>query len=335
MAMESDITKKIATLEENKDVTGLEEVKNDAEAGFDGETVGLVEQAIARLNTKVEEITPPVETTEGQKTQVENMGGSETALEEVTAPVDEKIAEKDAEIKNVETEAEQKIGEIKNEVGQDNISNENGNSELEKQQKILLIKEEIGKKYQELQDIDTKKAEHQEEIDKLLNDKGYTKENSTLLESMKFDNEQVKKELFSDKQKAVNYLNKLLEISVNEPDVYRRNVQDLIDNFEDRKSVYESGRDPIGSGTSRLLSKYAEKLNNSEISSWVSKGNFTKQQYDSLQEKIDKDADLSETKQRHESYNELNNPTQKEIEIKNKLGELKKEAKDLGYTDSL
>jgi len=335
MAMESELTKKIATLEENKDVAGLEEVKNDAEAIFDGETAGLAEKAIARLTNKVEEITPPVETTESQKVQAENLGGTESGLQEMTAPIDEKIAGKDVEIKNVEVEAEQKIGEVKNEVGQDNIPNENENSELDKQQKILLIKEEISKKYQELQDIDTKKAEHQEEIDKLLNDKGYTKEISTLSESMKFDNEQVKKELFSDKQKAVNYLNKLLEISVNEPDVYRRNVQDLIDNFEDRKSVYESGRDPIGSGTSRLLSKYAEKLNNSEISSWVNKGNFTKQQYDSLQEKIDKDADLLEVKQRHQSYNELNNPTQKEIEIKNKLGELKNEAKELGYTDSL
>jgi hypothetical protein len=117
MGVENDVTKKIAQLEENKDVAGLEEVKNDAEAGFDGETVGLVEQAIARLNNKVEKITPPVETTEGQKTQVGNMGGSESGLQEVTAPVDEKIAEKDAEIKNVEVETEQKIKELENQGG--------------------------------------------------------------------------------------------------------------------------------------------------------------------------------------------------------------------------
>lgn len=113
MSMENDITKKIASLEENKDFAGLEEVKNDAEASFDGETVGLAEQAIARLNTRVEEITPTVETTENQKTQVENLGGTESSLQEVTAPVDEKIAEKDAEIKNVEKETEQKISEVK------------------------------------------------------------------------------------------------------------------------------------------------------------------------------------------------------------------------------
>lgn len=117
MGVENDVTKKIAQLEENKDVAGLEEVKNDAEAGFDGETVGLVEQAIARLNTKVEKITPPVETTEGQKTQVESMGGSESGLQEVTAPIDEKIAEKDAEIKNVEVETKQKIKELENQDG--------------------------------------------------------------------------------------------------------------------------------------------------------------------------------------------------------------------------
>ena len=101
MAMESELTKKIATLEENKDVAGLEEVKNDAEAIFDGETAGLAEKAIVRLTNKVEEITPPVETTEGQKNQVENMGGSESGLQEVTAPVDEKIAEKDRSIRTM------------------------------------------------------------------------------------------------------------------------------------------------------------------------------------------------------------------------------------------
>lgn len=121
MSMENDVTKKIASLEENNDVAGLEEIKNDAEASFDGETVGLAEQAITRLNTKVEEITPPVETTEGQKNQVENMGGSETGLQEVTAPIDEKIAGKDAEIKNVEKDTEQKIGEVKNKVENSNM----------------------------------------------------------------------------------------------------------------------------------------------------------------------------------------------------------------------
>jgi len=144
MGVENDVTKKIAQLEENKDVAGLEEVKNDAEAGFDGETVGLVEQAIARLNTKVEKITPPVETTEGQKTQVENMGGSESGLQEVTAPVDEKIAEKDAEIKNVETETAQKISEVK----QETTEKVDINPELElvkqKQEKIKELDEEMG-----------------------------------------------------------------------------------------------------------------------------------------------------------------------------------------------
>jgi len=115
MAIENDVTKKISGLEENKDVAGLEELKADAEAGFDGETVGLVEKAISRLNTKVEEVIPLVETTEGQKIQVENMGGSESALNETTAPIDAKIASKDQEIKNVEAETEQKIKEIQTE----------------------------------------------------------------------------------------------------------------------------------------------------------------------------------------------------------------------------
>src|SRR3989338_547117 len=113
MGMENDIGKKISELEENKDVAGLEAIKQEAEVSFEGDVAEQAEQAIARLTKKVEEITPPVETTESQKSQVENMGGSEGALQEVTASIDEKIAEKDAAIQNVETETEQKIGEVK------------------------------------------------------------------------------------------------------------------------------------------------------------------------------------------------------------------------------
>jgi len=65
-------------------------------------------------------INTPIETTESQKTQVENMGGSESDLQEVTAPIDEKIAEKDTEIKNVEKETEQKVSEVKNENKENN-----------------------------------------------------------------------------------------------------------------------------------------------------------------------------------------------------------------------
>jgi chromosome segregation ATPase len=144
MGVENDVTKKIAQLEENKDVAGLEEVKNDAEAGFDGETVGLAEQAIARLNTKVEKITPPVETTEGQKTQVENMGGSESGLQEVTAPVDEKIAEKDKEIQNVEAETEQKINEVKQQTTEKTSENPELELVKQKQENIEKLEKEMG-----------------------------------------------------------------------------------------------------------------------------------------------------------------------------------------------
>jgi hypothetical protein len=109
MSTENEVTKKIASLEENNDVAGLEEMKNDAEVSFDGETVGLAEQAITRLNTKVEEITPTVETTESQKTKIENLDGNKNDLQEVTAPVDEKIAETDIKIKSIETETQKKI----------------------------------------------------------------------------------------------------------------------------------------------------------------------------------------------------------------------------------
>jgi len=75
----------------------------------------IVELAKAKYETAIKQTNTPIETTEGQKTRVENLGGNETELQEVTTPIDEKIAEKDHEIKNVEKETEQKIGEVKNE----------------------------------------------------------------------------------------------------------------------------------------------------------------------------------------------------------------------------
>jgi len=141
--MENDVTKKIASLEENKDVAGLEEAKNEAKASFDGETVGLAEQAIARLNTRFEEITSPVETTEGQKARIESMGGSESGLQELTAPVDEKIAEKDAEIEIFEKEEEQEIGEVKNQTESKEVLKEELRETLAFLQKCEIIDKNV------------------------------------------------------------------------------------------------------------------------------------------------------------------------------------------------
>ncbi|MEI6352395.1 MAG: hypothetical protein WCO35_00435 [Candidatus Nomurabacteria bacterium] len=214
-------------------------------------------------------------------------------------------------------------------------SKNNENSELEKQQKIELLKEEIAKQYQELKDIEQRKAEHENELNKIKEDKGYFKKESLLSDNSKFYGERIKKELFANKQSGINYLNKLAEVSINEPERYKQDLQNVINDFDNKKADFESGRDTLGTGVWNLLNKYADKLNNSTIGDLVNSDSFNKKQRVDLQENIEKDTDLSEATNRHKLYNELNNPTLKEIEIKNNLAELKKQAKDLGYNDIL
>lgn len=73
----------------------------------------IVELAKAKYETALGKITPTVETTKNEKMQVENLGGTESGLQEVTTPIDEKIAKKDEEIQDVQTETEKRIGEVK------------------------------------------------------------------------------------------------------------------------------------------------------------------------------------------------------------------------------
>ncbi len=315
MSPENVMSNKIAALEESNDLAGLEEVKNEAEMGLDGETVGLAEQAIARLHAKVEEMTKPIEITEEQKSQAENLGGSEKDLEEIVAPLDEKIAEKEVEIERVAVEAEQ------------NIDNEG---------KLMALKEKITEKYEELKDIDKKKFEHQEEIKQLLETKGYTKEKTDTRDNIEAISSQIGKELFSDKQQATHLLKKLLEVSAGEPERYREYVQELINKFDDKKLEYaDRGNQIINTNVWNLITKYGEKLGNPVIASLTKQENDYIQKYQALQKKIEEDSDLLETQERHRAYNKLNNPDLKELEIKHTLGELKNEARELGYTDIL
>ena len=57
---------KIKGLEARGDVGGLEEIKNEAEMSLDGQTIKDAEDAISRLNAKVAEVAPKVETTPNQ-----------------------------------------------------------------------------------------------------------------------------------------------------------------------------------------------------------------------------------------------------------------------------
>jgi hypothetical protein len=206
---------------------------------------------------------------------------------------------------------------------------------LENEQKIESIKQEVAVLYQELQEIDARKGEHQEEKNTFLEKEGYAAKAESEARNAELYTTQINKELFSNKERSLTYLNKLLEISGTEPESYRRNVQDLIDNFDERKGMYERGDDAIGGGAWILLDKYAAQLPNSEIASLVENSAIVQGRRDSLQKKMDADPDLSEINERHRNYNELNTTAEREIEIKNKLTALKNEAKELGYTDPL
>lgn len=92
----------IKELEAKKDVKGLEEVRDEANASYEGGVAGLAEQAIARLTSKVESVET---TTPAQVSQVESMGGSADEVAKRTEGVDE-------EIETVKTDATTKIAEV-------------------------------------------------------------------------------------------------------------------------------------------------------------------------------------------------------------------------------
>ena len=115
MSMENDVVKKISELEDKKDIKGLEDIKLNAEAGFEGDIAGAAEKAIARLTAKAEEVST---TSPNQVNQIENLGGDKQKLEQQTEKIDN-------EIKIVDSVAEQKIGEIKNSEQRDGQSDNN------------------------------------------------------------------------------------------------------------------------------------------------------------------------------------------------------------------
>ena len=143
MAGEKEINKKISELEEKKDVKGLEELKAEAEASFEGDLAGQAEQAINRLTKKVEEITPVVDSVENKKDQVENLGGDENSLKETIKPIDTEIAKKDEEIEKVQVGTEQQINAIKAEISEEPIKNSEADLIKEKEEKIKKFNEEM------------------------------------------------------------------------------------------------------------------------------------------------------------------------------------------------
>jgi len=208
-------------------------------------------------------------------------------------------------------------------------------TDVEKQEQIELKKQEVHALYGGLQEIDAKRGEHVEGQETYKEKAGYTGQMESEKGSSEFYTNQISKELFSDKEKTLRYLNKLLEIATDEPEPYRRKIQDLIENFDDRKALFEQGTDSIGAGAWTLLDKYAAQLPNPEIASLVESNAIVRERRNVLEEKVEADPTLGEIKERQQLYNELNNPTMKEIETKQKIHDLKEEIKSMGGNTDL
>ena len=176
---------KIKGLEEKGDVGGLEEIKNEAEMSLDGQTIKDAEDAISRLNAKVAEVSPKVETTPNQEKQVAELGGSEADLQAVTGPKDVEIANVDQEIKNIQTDAEQRIKSLKSETipletNEKPAVNPELLKELEDAKGTLEYwrkqRSEIYSKQGELQNYDEKKESLQKRLDSLSEDENKYKD---------------------------------------------------------------------------------------------------------------------------------------------------------------
>lgn len=95
--MSMELKSQINKAEQEKDIKTLEEIKENAEVGFEGEIAGLAKAALDRLHGKVED---------AEKTPdhvVEKLG--EDKVEEVTAEVDKEIEE-------LKEKTEGEIGEV-------------------------------------------------------------------------------------------------------------------------------------------------------------------------------------------------------------------------------
>ena len=98
--------------------------------------IELAKAKLDALNKEVSEITQPIEITEAQNAQIESNDGSTAELNEITTPIDQEIVEKDTEIRNVETEAKEKIEEVTDTTSESSME-KTENKELE------IIKNEL------------------------------------------------------------------------------------------------------------------------------------------------------------------------------------------------
>ena len=118
--MENVNKTKIADLETNKNVQGLEEMMTEAEGGYDLETAELVKQALDRVNGVSEKIDTAEKISEATEKRVEDLGGSKEIVEE-------RLGENTAKMEELKEDTQEKVKEV------DGV--ENNESEEAKQNK--------------------------------------------------------------------------------------------------------------------------------------------------------------------------------------------------------
>lgn len=107
-------------------IASLESDKQEAEMSLEGEKAGSIEKQIQALKQQMESLgdeLPTAEVSSSEKTQLEKLEVPEAEAEKVTAGVDEKIAGKEEDIKNLEQGTEKRVEEVKNIEKEVNMTN--------------------------------------------------------------------------------------------------------------------------------------------------------------------------------------------------------------------
>lgn len=216
MGMENDVLKKkIAALETSNDVQGLEDIKQEAEIGFEGEIAGLAEQAIARLSSKIEEAST---TSDSQNLQVKNLGGNQAIVEERTEVVDEKI-------NALGKETEQAILTVKEEGrGQESGMAHDGEEYIQKRAGDILERN---------LDVKAHPEKYTSSQEGLAFDKETIEKSVRILEEIRAEVKKIDQELEAKKEERRQKIGEILDIYKNESNVKIKAVIELLKDVVD------------------------------------------------------------------------------------------------------
>lgn len=176
--MENVNKTKIADLEANKNIKGLEEAMTEAEGSYDMETAELVKQALDRVNGVSEKIDTAEEIPEATEKRVEDLGGSKEIVEE-------KLGENTDKMEELKEDTQEKVNEV--ESGESNDSEEvKQNKQKKFEQFEQWFKSDFEKEQENPDKLVNKISKSAEEYKDVLNEQmsslGYGSFNQSLKE---------------------------------------------------------------------------------------------------------------------------------------------------------